>query len=163
MGSTGSIDKHNTSVDISGFDCSFEMIQVPIVRPWFAPEFLKLKSWRFEPGAHHGLFSDGARPPKGDLIGYGTTCVFVRNLKMNFAELHKKDSMYVEAIKNNMSASYGPFVAVSGNYNRSVADNKFSSKITSEGLIVDGMQLIAMKCQLLPKAPDPDKTIQKWS
>jgi hypothetical protein len=163
VGSTGSIGKTDTTLDVNGFECSFELVQVPISRPWFAPEFLKLKSWRFDPNSRHGLLSDGKRPPGGDLVGYPTTCVFVRNLKMNFDDLHKKESKYAEAIKANVAASYGPFVAASAKYDRSVTENKLTSEITKEGLIVTGMQLIAMKCHLLPKAPDPDSTIKEWS
>jgi hypothetical protein len=161
--SSGGIGQADASVDVSNFKCSFELVQVPISRPWFAPEFLGLKSWQFDPRAMHDLLSDGQRPPKGTLVGYSTTCVFVRNLKMDFAELHNKDSNYAQKIHAQAAASYGPFVAASASYDRSVTENKFSSKITDDGLEVPGMQLIAMKCQLLPKSPDPDPKIKKWS
>ena len=160
--SKGSIKQENTSIDVSGFKCSFELVQVPISRPWFSPEFLTLKSWKFDERASLDKLSNGERPPTGSLIGYPTTCVFVRNLKMDFNELHDKSSDYAQTIHAQGGASFGPFVSGSAKYDRSVTENKFSSKITNDGLVVDGMQLIAMKCRLLPLAPDPDSAINKW-
>ncbi|HUI22357.1 MAG TPA: hypothetical protein VLZ74_15095 [Methylocella sp.] len=160
-GSSGSIGQETATLDVTGFDCSFELVQVPISRPWFSPEFLKLKSWRFPNG---GLLSDGNRPPKnGSLIGYPTTCVFVRNVRMNFNELHKADSKFTQAIKANATVNYGPFVSGNADYSRSVAENKSSTKVSDGGLEIPGMQLIALKCALLPMAPNPDPSIKQWS
>jgi hypothetical protein len=163
VNSKGEISDKVTNLDTKGFECSFELVQVPIVRPWFSPEFLRMKSWRIDPQYKDGPLSDGKRPPTGSFGAYSTTCIFVRNLKMNFDELHKKDSQYAQSIKNNIQASYGPFVAASAQYDRSVKENKFSSELTKDGLVVKGMQMIAMKCQLLPKAPDPDPNIPHWA
>jgi hypothetical protein len=121
---------------------------------------LKLKSWKF---SNDDKLSNGGRPPEGSLIGYPTTCVFVRNVRMNFNELHKKDSKFAQDIKANAGASYGPFVAGNASYSRSVAENKSSSTVSEDGLEIPGMQLIALKCVLLPKAPDPDHKIEQWS
>ena len=42
----GEISRSNMSVDTDGFKMSFEVTQVPISRPWFAPEFLRNTTWR---------------------------------------------------------------------------------------------------------------------
>jgi hypothetical protein len=46
---------------------------------------------------------------------------------------------------------------------RGVTEDTQHEKLGKEGITVPGMQLIAMKCQLLPKSPDPDAGISKWS
>jgi hypothetical protein len=37
VGSSGAISTEDGSFDASGFECSFELVQVPISRPWFSP------------------------------------------------------------------------------------------------------------------------------
>jgi hypothetical protein len=159
---TGSIGKTYDNIDTSNFEVSFEIAQVIISRPWFSPEFLRLKSWRFDPKQSSGSLSDGNVPPSGTLIGYPTTCVFIRNVKMDFAELHKSDSTYKQAIEANASARYGPFASGSAGYKRGV-DVKSGHKLGEDGkLEIDGIQLIAMKCQLLPESPNPADNIKEW-
>ncbi len=159
---TGETTSTEQSIDTTGFKMSFDLVQVPISRPWFSPEFLKNSAWRFAEGRGMSDLSDGGKPPKGQLVAFPTTAVFVRNILVDFNELHNTESTYSQKITAKANVSYGPF-SFSGGYNRSVGERKFDSKIGAQGLEVPGMQLIALKCSVLPKSPNPSAEITKWS
>lgn len=159
---TGEISSTKSSIDITGFKMNFDLVQVPISRPWFSPEFLKNSAWRFAKGKGMSPLSDGGKPPQGQLVAYPTTAVFVRNILVDFQELHDSTSTYSQQISAKANVSYGPF-SFGGSYNRSVGERKFDSKIGSQGLEVPGMQLIAFKCSVLPASPNPSSEITKWS
>lgn len=166
VSTNGEISSTEKTIDTTNFKMSFDIVQVPISRPWFSPEFLKNSAWRFAENKGMSPLSDGSKPPKGQLVAYPTTAVFVRNIVVNFKELHEKESTYAQAISAKADASYGIFCfssSHSGSYNRSVEERKFDSKIGEQGLEVPGMQLIALKCSVLPQSPNPSSDITEWS
>lgn len=60
---------------------SFEYSAVTISRPWFAPQVLESRAWRFhEPGR---FLSDGAEPPSGECTAYVTGLVLARNITVS--------------------------------------------------------------------------------
>ncbi|GAB4184532.1 MAG: hypothetical protein Tsb002_07610 [Wenzhouxiangellaceae bacterium] len=162
-GSTsGSITKEFSSLDTSNFKMSFEVVQVPISRPWFSPEFLKNTAWRWAQNSGMSPLSDGNKPPAGQLVAYPSTAVFVRNIQMDFKELHQTESDFRSHITAKTSVGWGPF-KVSGSYTRDKHTHSFNSTVGEQGLVVPGMQLIALKCSLLPKAPNPSPDVTDWN
>ncbi len=159
---TGEISSTEQKVDTSKFTMSFELAQVPISRPWFAPELVVNSAWRFAAGKGMSPLSDGGRPPKGQLVAYPTAAVFIRNVELEFAELHQAGSTYSQKIHVEADVSYGPFT-FSGKYDRSVGERKFQSSLSEGKLKVPGLQIIAFKCRILPKAPNPSSEIKSWS
>lgn len=159
---SGAITNKEATLDTSDFSMKFELVQVPISRPWFSPEFLRNTAWRWGPNSGMDKLSDGGKPPKGQLVAYPTTAVFIRNIEINFAELHDKSSEYSQQIAAKASASYGPF-KLSGGYNRGVEEKSFDSSTDDKGLKVPGMQLIALKCSVLPLSPNPSSDITDWN
>lgn len=159
---SGSISKDFASLDTSDFKMNFELVQVPISRPWFSPEFLKNTAWRWTSNSGMSPLSDGAKPPKGQLVAYPTTAVFIRNISIDFKELHQTESEYREHITAKTSAGWGPF-RFSGSYTRDKQTRDFKSTVGEQGLTVPGMQLIALKCTLLPLAPNPSPNVTAWN
>lgn len=158
---SGSSSSTNSSVDVGNFNMSFWFTQVPISRPWFSPEFLTSQAWRFRSGLGLSPLSDGAQPPTGQLVAYPTTAIFVRDVLIDFNELHNSASTYTSQISAGGGASYGPF-SLSGSYSRSTGSQSFNSTMTGQGLKVGGMQLIGFKCSILPTSPNPDPGITNW-
>lgn len=159
---SGSISKDYSSLDTSDFKMSFELVQVPLSRPWFSPEFLKNTAWRWAQGSGMDALSDGGQPPQGQLVAYPTTAIFVRNISIDFKELHQTESEYRQHIEAKTSVGWGPF-KFSGSYTRDKSTHSFNSSVGEQGLTVPGMQLIALKCSVLPKAPNPSSDIQSWN
>ncbi|MDI9635241.1 hypothetical protein QM565_05480 [Geitlerinema splendidum] len=161
LSNKGEISTTNDKLDVSNFSMSFEIIQVPILRPWFSPEFLTNAAWRFKSGLGMSELSSGGRPPKGSLPAYPTTAIFIRNLKADFGELHNEASTYKRDISTGVSVGYGPF-RLSGSYRNAYGESKFNSEVNQEGLSANGLQLIAFKCAVLPKSPNPSSDIKSW-
>lgn len=159
---SGSSSSTNSSVDVGNFNMSFWFTQVPISRPWFSPEFLTNRAWRFRSGLGMSPLSDGSQPPAGQLVAYPTTAIFVRDVLTDFNELHNSASTYTSQISAGGGISYGPF-SLGGSYSRSVGSRSFNSTMTGQGLKVEGMQLIGFKCAILPVSPNPDPAITSWA
>lgn len=159
--SSGEIVKTKHQLDMSNFKMSCELVEVPISRPWLSASFLKSRGWRFK---NNDFLSDGQRPPSkdGKLPAYTTSVIFVRNLLVDFAELHQTTSTYTQTIKAGGGVSIGPF-RIGGSYSRKVGERKFESTFTPEGLWLPDMQVIGFRCALLPKSPNPDPSIPNWT
>jgi hypothetical protein len=156
----------DSSFDASNFSLSFEMCQVPIVRPWFKTPFLTSKAWKLDPGSPEvqskgEVLCDGAVPPKGILPGYPTAIIFIRNLSMNFGQANAKFHSQFESNSGSGSAGWGPF-SVSANYSSGDQEKDFESHADSQGIHVKGMQIIGFNCHVLPKSPDPLPNIKSW-
>jgi hypothetical protein len=151
---------------------TFEIAQVPIVRPWFRPAFLLSKSWRFDQGnpeVKDEIVSDGLMPPKGLMPGYPTTVLFIRNLTLKVG----KASGFGEFVSEHTSesaggrgvVSIGPFHA-GGGYNRAAVGGTTTRNRQQhwdgQELSVPGMQVIGFKCHILPACPSPLPSIQIW-
>jgi hypothetical protein len=165
---SSSEQRYESEVDVSNFSMSYEIAQAMVSRPWMSPEFLFSEAWRFGPNMPNlsnltEALSDGKKPPSGAMIAYPTTAIFVRNVTVNFSELHSESSSFRKKIKGGASVSFGPINLGGGTYERGESTRSFERELTREGLTVPGMQLIGFKCKLLPKLPNPSAKVTKWS
>jgi len=162
----GSKSALNVQADSSRFAFSFEICQVPIIRPWFKSHFLNSKSWRFDannPESKGDFLSDGSRPPAAGsmLPAYPTSMIFVRGLTLDFANSKSVYDSVQSSIGGGGAVGIGPFV-IGGSYKKNNDEKKFSSHYDSQGIHVDGMQCIGFKCHMLQKAPNPNPDIKSW-
>jgi hypothetical protein len=160
----GGGDKSTTSKsvtsDTTNFEISFEVAQIPISMPYFDIAFLQSRAWKFPEDAM--LLSDGKQPPQGMLVGYPTMVIFVRNVVINFKELHDKNSEINKAVKANAAFTIGPFAA-GGSHKNSSGETKSISSISENGLKVKEMQIIGFRCRLWDgKKPDPDPKFKNF-
>jgi len=166
--------EYNSSFNSDHFSLSFEICQVPIIRGnWFHTDFLTSKTWRFDesdPEAKGQVLSDGAKPPKGMMVAYPTTAVFVRNLNMNIGH-SDSFSHFVDEQKSSSSSgggrmSIGPFFAGGGGYSQSsksgATQNDYGYHWDGQTMSFAGAQIAGFKCHILPKTPDPLPSITKW-
>lgn len=165
---SGSTKKIEREYDTSNFKMSFEVAQGMISRCWFSPEFLFSNAWRFpEDLANLTNFgealSDGKTPPKGAMIAYPTTAIFVRNVKVSFDELKSESSDLTKQLKTGGGMHIGPFNLGGASYERGSTEREFKREVTEEGLEIPGMQLIGFKCKLLPQLPNPSDEVEKWA
>lgn len=147
----------DSSIDTTNFKLSFEITQVPIMRPWLAPEFLESRGWRFAGGG--SLLSDGKKPPQeGTLPAYPETLILVRDLELELAELSKSSSELRRQFEAKGGVGWGPF-KLSGEYAREREDERMESEASEQGIRVDGTQIVGFRCHELPRSPDPDPDI----
>lgn len=148
---------YNSDYNCESFRISFELAPVIISRPWFAAEFFKNRGWTLRKG--EGWFyddfpSDGARPPKGNLIGYSTQAIFARNIVIESQEFATAYQSSQSSTEVGGSVGWGPF-ALSGSYSSSESNTHFESHVDGARVTVPGMQIIGFVNELVGKAPNP--------
>lgn len=153
----------NQQVDWTSFKLTFEMTQVPIIRPWFHPEFLTSRFWRFHPETSKqgmpDMLSDGKIPPTGHLVAYPTAMVLVRNLRLEFRAGQSAYKYINDVIATGGGFRFGP-ISLGGRYKHGKTEYDFSSKVEGQGITVPGMQVIGFRCHMLPKSPNPVEGIK---
>jgi hypothetical protein len=164
---------YNGTFHMDTFGLSFEICQVPILRPWFKDAYLNSKDWRFDqtnPDYKSTLLSDGGNPPKGLIPAYPTNAVFIRNLNLQIDQSSSAASYIQQQTASAQSGggvvSIGPF-ALGGSaphYSKSgYSQSNFTSTWDDQGLHIPGMQLVGYKCHVLTqKCPNPDPSITAW-
>uniref|UniRef100_A0ACD5GQA8 Uncharacterized protein n=1 Tax=Desertifilum tharense IPPAS B-1220 TaxID=1781255 RepID=A0ACD5GQA8_9CYAN len=161
LSNKGEISTTNDKLDVSNFSMSFEIIQVPILRPWFSPEFLTNAAWRFKSGLGMSELSSGGRPLK-------VASQPIRLQRFLFAISRQILENYTTkpALTNGILAPVSALDMVqfrlSGSYRNAYGESKFNSEVNQEGLSANGLQLIAFKCAVLPKSPNPSSDIKSW-
>jgi len=159
-GVSSSERKYSSNFAISEFQLSFELTQAGIVRPWFYPEFFMNKGWDLPPGCgwhYPAKPSDGVgKPPngpKGTLIGYPTSMLFARNVKIVSKDFVSAYKEYSKSLSAGASVGWGPF-QISGHYSNAESGRSFSSTSDATTLTVPGLQVLGFINRLIPKSPD---------
>jgi len=156
--------KSNSKIDASSFYLTFKIAQVPIVRPWYNVNFLTSKYWRFDkanPEFKSQMVSDGGSPPNGMIPAYTTTAIFVKDLVLNFGSMQSEMQSQMTKASGGGFVGWGPF-HLGGSYSSSSGSKDFQRNSESQGIRIDGMQLIGFKCHMLAKSPDPNPEIKEW-
>lgn len=159
----------HSTFESSHTSMSFEIAEIPIVRPWFRPAFLTSKAWRFDQGnpvARGNQLSDGGGPPQGMLAAYATSAIFVRKLALSFGESQGFSDFVTQQRQNHAGGggmlSIGSFFLGGSTSSRSASgttQRDWGYKFENNTMFVDGMQLIGYRCHVMPKSPDPDPAI----
>lgn len=148
--------------NVTDFELSCAVTQIPLIRAWFDPTFLESRAWKLGPNALELTeLSDGADPPQGMLVAYPISVIFARDIRINFKELHDETNELTKSIKADGKTSFGLF-KLGGSYKRDTQEKKVHSDIKEDGLVVSGLQVLGFRCRLLKKAPNPIPGIEKW-
>ena len=148
--------------DLTDFELSCAITQIPLTRAWFDPTFLESRAWKLGPSALELTeLSDGGNPPQGMMVAYPTNVIFARDIRVNFKELHDETNELTKSIKAGGKASFGLF-KLSGSYQRDTNEKKVHSEIKENGVTVSGLQILGFRCRLLKKTPDPLQSIENW-
>jgi hypothetical protein len=147
------------SVSVDDFTMSFDMCQVVIARPWFYPEWFLNRGWTLRKGEgwmYDEFPSDGGGLPatKGNFIGYSTTLLFIKNLKISSQAFADAYRAHQSSTSGGGSVGWGP-ISLGGTYSHASGDQSFNSTLDGATLSVDGMQLIGTVNHLVGKAPNP--------
>ncbi|WP_423998684.1 hypothetical protein ACOZ4I_08965 [Haloarcula salina] len=169
---SGKQERYEREVDTTDFTISFEIAQGMISRPWMSTNFLLSNAWRFGPNMPNltnltETLSNGEKPPEfsGSMVAFPTTAIFVRNVLVDFAELHEEESQFKRDIDAGLDLSIGPVRLGGGKYKRGDEERTMEKHTTDQGLKIPGMQLIGFKCKLLPKLPNPSPEVpeEQWT
>lgn len=151
-------------IDTKNFRLSFKICQVAISRPWWNPNYITSKYWRFD--KNNGQFKDnmvsnGKTPPDGMIPAYTTTAIFIKDLYLHFGESNKEITSEMKKASGGGFVSWGPFHA-GGKYQTHKQEHSMEAESESQGIRIKGMQLIGFKCHMLPKSPEPKGDVKEW-
>jgi hypothetical protein len=161
----GSTTQTLTVNNTNGFTLKMKIAQIPLLRDWFDPWFLRSEFWRFKAGsieAERGdVVSDGAAVPSGLLIAYPVSAIFVRKIEITMDELKDESSELVKTLKAEAKVGWG-FGALNagGSYERNNEVRTQKTDLANGVLKVDGMQLIGFLCETMDKSPDPKASLK---
>ncbi|MFZ7114529.1 MAG: hypothetical protein ACO1G9_04035 [Bacteroidota bacterium] len=164
---SGTSTRTENNSNLNDFQISFQIAQIPIVRPWFDPTFLKSRAWRLTAGGKASLgdmASSGGSNPNGFLPAYTTFAIFVKDVTLNMKNENGSDAFSALTTESSASVGWGPF-KVRGNYNNSRSDRSIKTNASGGGISVEGMQLIGFKCMKLnykSPNPHPEITENQW-
>ncbi|MFT4968036.1 MAG: hypothetical protein ACI9CD_001056 [Candidatus Deianiraeaceae bacterium] len=140
---------------------SFDIVQVPIVRPWFSLEFIRSNGWKFAENAPYSSLSDGKTPPSGVMPYYTSTAIFVKDVVIKSESFSKQFSDVQFKWSSEFEGGWGPFRA-SAKHSGNESDSKLHTFIKDGSVHINGIQLIGFLCSSLPESPNPNTDIQSW-
>ncbi|RCK69309.1 hypothetical protein DT076_10420 [Desertihabitans brevis] len=159
-----SVTEHQCQVDASDFGMHFSYTTVEISRPAFNPGFFSSRGWRptTEFVADHGpQHSDGAKPPKGAMIGYATRALFVRDLTIYSSAFASFVRSMQSQTQGGGMIGIGPF-CIGGKYQQTNREDESNLQVDTASITVRGLQLVGFLSALIPKAADPNPDVTAW-
>lgn len=158
---------HDTS-DVTTIDCSFEYLRCQIVRPWLKRDVFVNKDWTWKQPNTFKYLSDGgtlgATPPirpLGTMPFLQTSIIAVRNVIIRADFSHTDRQEMTSRISGSVSAGWGPF-SVRGSYSETTHSIDVRATFDGTELRIPHPQVIGLLGVLLPKSPDPDKSLPYW-
>jgi hypothetical protein len=158
---SGSTTESLKVTNTNNFGLTMAVAQVSLLRNnWFDPWFLKSEFWRFKPdtieGQRNTILSDGGLPPKGELICYPVSAIFVRNVVITLNELHDETSDLVKTFNSEARGGWGlGALNLGGSYERNSQETRHEAKHANGKLSVPGLQLVGFMCEMMGKSPNP--------
>lgn len=156
-GGESSSNEERVSCSSGSVRVSFEVMQIPLVRPWFDASVLSSRAWRWA-GGDATPVSDGENPPHGRMPAYASSVLVARNLSIVATFSEDECERLQRSIEGGASISFGIF-SLGGNGLSSSSSSEHRSHLTENGISCPGMQIIGFLCKALPKCPDPDETL----
>ncbi|WP_024479438.1 hypothetical protein [Cellulophaga baltica] len=164
IGGHGSTSKKKTSLDIKteSLSISFDYATCDINRPWMDTSLLSLNNWFLVGDYPASCISDGTfeqqfkvNDPKEMLFlpSVVTSLILARNVKIKWRKTQKDIDTLDEAVSGGGSVGYGPFAAFSASHSKSKAKRDFSYDANSEGIEIEGVQVIGYVSSIVPGSP----------
>lgn len=160
-GTSYSEQKTFASADTSTLGLSVELIQVPIQRPWLTSWIFSSRGWKgVGPLAQDGSISSGQYPLSDSMLMplMPVSVILARNLKITTKMTSDENETFASQRQSSVSVGWGPF-SLRGNYSHSESSQRHDYESNSEGLVCPGTQIIGFVCDVLPKSPNPDESL----
>lgn len=159
-GFSNSEKRESLNVQASNLEIDFEYSIADIKRPWLDSSLLNLPNWFIKGDYNKNCISDGTMGQQlkdrttesAFLPSVVTSFILVRNVRIRWAEMERNYAEVQKSFSAGGAVGIGPFVA-SGRYSSRNKERNFSSDITSEGLSINGVQLVGYVSEILPASP----------
>jgi len=164
IGGSASHEQSQTDlhIDTSSLTISFDFCSADIRRPWLDTNILNLGNW-FLLDNPKNCISDGtfnqqlqnAKNVTTFLPSVVTSLIFVRNLKIKWAMSQMQQTTFQQATSGSGCVGIGPFF-VGGTASAKNANSTYDNTFNSQGIEIDGVQLIGYVSVITPASPRLD-------
>lgn len=145
--------------DTSNMSLSVELIQVPLQRPWMTSWIFSSRGWKSgSTMGGEGSICSGGEPITGLMPMLPTSMILARNLRVNLDMTSEVNRTASSQFSASASVGWGPWSA-RGNYSRSANSSSHDFVATGSGLTCKGTQIIGFVCEVLPRSPYPDPSL----
>lgn len=160
---SGSSSQSDMKLQTSNLKITFEYCSADVQRPWLDTTLLRLGNWFLVGDYPKNCISDGtfgqelksAANSSTFLPSMVTSFILVRNLVIYWDEMNEHQSIIQSSISGGGAVGYGPFM-VGGSYSHNHKKSDFSLDFQSDGLHIDGVQLIGYVSAITPASPRLD-------
>lgn len=160
----GSHQRESMHIDMSNFSLSFKLGKVRVERGWFNEAFIESKYWKLHensPEVLNGdIISDGNG--KGLMPSIITELIIAKDVYLNFGDSSSDFQKARDKVEANLGVGIGPFV-FGGSYGYDHTDTHSDYSYKGKGLFSPSTYIIGYKCHIIPKSPDPNPSITKWT
>ena len=149
---------HHDSCNTRNYKVSFDLIQIPLVRPWLNPMLFMNHAWRLQQGG--AILSDGNPLPStgGTLPLLPTSLLVARNLSVSLDMTDEDNTSYRSETNTKGTVGWGLF-SLRGGYDKVSSGGTHDYKSSDDGIKCSGMQVIGFVCDIVPKSPNPDPAL----
>jgi hypothetical protein len=167
FGGTASHSEERTNLTVSSdnLDISFSYCTVDIKRPWLEASLLSLQNWFLMGDYKKGCISNGSfgqEKPEGGILptflpSIVTSLILMKDLRIKWAASSSDVDTLTKATSGGGGLMFGPFMC-GGSYSSHSEERNFTCDANSEGLFVEGIQLIGYVSAINPQSPGVDSS-----
>lgn len=165
IGASASGGQSQSSMDwkTSNLKISFEYCCADVQRPWLDTTLLRLGNWFLVGNYPKNCISNGnmgqelktTTNESTFLPSIVTSFILVRNLVIYWDEMSQHQDTFESHASGGMAMGIGPFMC-GGSYSRGNKKSNFSFDFQSDGLHIEGVQLIGYVSAITPASPRLD-------
>jgi hypothetical protein len=147
------------SCDTRNMTVSVDLVQVPLLRPWMTSWIFSSRGWQGGTMiGSDGSICSGSLPLTGKMPIIPTSMILARNLRINLDMTSEVNRTFASSFSSRASVGWGPF-SVRGNYSRTTNTASHDFVATGSGIICNGTQIIGLVCEVLPRCPNHDPSL----
>jgi hypothetical protein len=147
---------------VSDFTLSFEVLALPIQRPWYSPTFFADPAWRFSDDQGGSTVSTGAEvPDKNEMLPYvAKTALFIRRVEIR-GDLNARIRKEIRtALKKRLGIRLGPLTLAGRTYGDAGEDFIYlTPETTKQAITTTWVQMVGWLVERVPRSPNPSPTL----
>ena len=161
---SGKTERTQMNTDFSNLKISFKVGKVRVERGWFSEEFVESKYWKLHESSPQSLnkdvISDGLG--KGLMPSIVTELIICKDVMLDFSENATAYKAASTTVNTGAAVGIGPFV-FGGSHSYNNQNSQSKATWSGKKLQSDGIYIIGYKCHIIPKSPNPNPDITKWT
>ena len=160
----GSHQRTKSNLDLSNLTISFKVGKVRVERGWFNEAFVESKYWKLHENSPQVLNGDIISDGQGNglMPSIITELIVAKDVYMNFGDSTSSFEFAKDKVRAGTGIGIGPFV-IGGGYGYEHQESHSDYTFKGKGLFSPCAYIIGYKCHIVPKSPDPNPSITKWT